>query len=85
MPPNEKTQKQLILDTHDTVMQISTVLLGVPGTEDTGLVGEVKNNKDNINVLGKSHGKLKRNFYILIAFLIGSGILGGSIWSMLNG
>jgi len=81
----EKTQKQLIQEIHQTTIQLSTVLLGVSNTEDTGLVGEVKDVKLNVNGLSKSHIKLKRNFWILVASLVGSGILGSGIWGVLNG
>ena len=71
-------QKQLIQEIHETVTILKTVLLGVPGTEDNGLVGKV----DEVH---RSHYRLKRNFYILIGVLVGSGILGTGIWGLLNG
>ena len=80
----ESAQKQLerltpiIEETHDGVKQLSTVLLGVPGTDDRGLIGEVKNNSRDIS-------KLKRNLFILIGTLVGSGVLGTGIWNLLNG
>jgi len=72
----EKTQKQLIQETHETVVQLSTVLLGVQGTANGGLVKEVKDVKVSVNELAKSHSKLKRNFWVLIGILVGSGALG---------
>jgi len=81
----DKTQIELIREIHQTTAQLSTVLLGVPNTEDTGLVGEVKDIKLTVNGVSKSHSKLKRNFWILVATLVGSGILGSGIWSALNG
>ncbi len=79
-----KTQRQFIEETYQTVTQLSTVLLGVPDTEDTGLVGEVKEIKINFNLLCKSHSKLKRNFYIAVSALIASGVLGTGIWSLIG-
>ena len=63
---------------HIEVKQLSTTLLGIPGTGDKGLVGEVINNRKDIN-------KLKRNLFILIGTLVGSGVLGTGIWGLLNG
>ena len=81
---NTKTQRQFIEEIYQTVTQLSTVLLGVPDTEDTGLVGEVKEIKLNFNLLCKSHSKLKRNFYIVVATLLASGVLGTGIWSLIG-
>lgn len=78
---SEKTQKQLIQETHETVGQLSTVLLGVPGTEDGGLVREVKDVKSHAISNTKAITKIK----VIIAGLVGSGIIGGTIYSLLNG
>lgn len=80
----DKTQKQMIQETHQTVTQLNTVLLGVPNTDDRGLCGEVKDVKLVVSDLGKSHGKLKRNFWLLVGTLAGSGAIGGGIYSLLN-
>ena len=82
---NQLTQRQLIEKTHDTVVELKTVLLGVPGTADKGVVGEIKQIKLNANSLNNRHNKLSRTVYILIGVLIGSGILGGGIYTLLNG
>lgn len=60
----------------ETTTVLRTKLLGANGNDEGGLCGEVK-------YLLRDHSKLKRNFYILIAFLIGSGALGISIWQLL--
>jgi len=80
----EKSQKQLIQETHETVIQLSTVLLGVQGTANGGLVKDVKDVKVSVNELSKAHGKLKRNFWLLVGMLAGSGVLGSGIYSLLN-
>jgi len=80
----EKTQEELIQETHETVIQLNTVLLGVQGTANGGLVKEVKDIKVNVSQLGRSVGKLKRNFWLLIGVLVGSGVLGSGIYSLLN-
>ena len=81
----EKTQRQLVQETHQGVTELKTVLLGVPGTEDTGLCGEVKAVKLTVNGVAKSHGKLKRNFWLLVGTLVGSGVIGGSLYTAFGG
>ncbi len=74
----DKTQKQMIQEIHDATIQLKTILLGIPGTENGGLVAEVKE-------LSGSHYKLKKGFWILIGILIGSGILGAGVYNILGG
>ncbi len=74
MPELEEQLKQI----SDDVIEIKTVLLGVPNSEDTGLVGDLKD-------LRKRHNKLSQKFWILVAFLAGSGVLGAGIWGLFSG
>ncbi len=74
----EPTQRQMIVDTLSEVRTVKTVLLGVPGTDDTGIVGEVKNNRKEIS-------RVKRILFILIGSLVGSGAIGSGIYTLLNG
>ena len=69
------TENELLKETHDSVIEIKTVLLGKNG--DDGLVGD-------FGRLSRSHYKLKQNFWILVAFLIGSGVLVGSLVGILR-
>ena len=55
---------------------LHTVLLGANGAE--GLVEEVRS-------IAKGYGKLKRNFWTLVGILIGSGIIGGSVFGLMSG
>lgn len=55
---------------------LHTVLLGADGAE--GLVEEVKS-------IAKGYGKLKRNFWMLVGILVGSGAIGGSVVGILSG
>ena len=71
----EKHEKML-QETHDTVTQIRAVLLDTNGNE--GLASKV-------NKLCSSQYNLKRTVYILIAFLIGSGVITGTVLGVLNG
>ena len=74
----QKSDSQLIEETHSTVIELKTVLLGIPGTSNGGLVKQV-------NDVSKSHGRLKRNFWILVGILIGSGLLGTGLYTLLLG
>jgi hypothetical protein len=67
---DEERDKQ-IGETHDAVIAIKTVLLGVPDSDDKGLVGQV-------NDVCESHSKLKTVVFWLIGILIGSGIIAGT-------
>ncbi len=70
-----KDEREKLDRTHDTVIEIKTVLLGTDS--DNGMVGDLKR-------LAKSHYKLRTNFWLLIGILVGSGILGGSLWGFLH-
>ena len=74
----EKTQKQMIQEIHQTTIQLSTVLLGVPDTADKGLVGLV-------NRLFNGHNRLKVTVYCLIASLSGAGILDATVFHKVLG
>ena len=73
MQPEEKLppMREEITEIKLMVKEIRTVLLGVPGSEVKGLCGEVKEISD-------SHYDLRRNFYIVLAFMLGTGILTGA-------
>jgi len=71
-----KDEKGKLDETHDKVLKLSTVLLGTNG--DNGLVGEFRR-------VAQSHFTLKRNFWILVGILTGSGILGTGLWSIFGG
>ena len=78
-------ERQILSEIKEDVVEIKTVLLGVPDTEDTGVVGEIKNMRESHDCLSKKHNKLSQRVWILIAFLAGSGVLGVGIWGLLNG
>ena len=67
---------ELIRKTHDTVIEIKTTLFGK--NSDEGLIGEVRQ-------LSESHYKLKRNVYLFLGILIGSGILAGNLFWLFGG
>ncbi len=76
---NEKlSQKKMILELY-------TTLLGVKGTAEKGLVGDVKEAFDEIKKLNNKHNKLSLRFWILVGVLSGSGILGANQVGLLGG
>lgn len=74
----EKTEKEMIRDLHDDVIEIKTVLLGVPNTADKGLVGLV-------NKLFNGHIRLKVTVYSLIALLSGLGVIDATVFHRVIG
>jgi len=70
-----EAEKKAIQETHDTVIQLKTILIGVNG--DEGLVGEIKD-------LHRNHNKLKQSFWTLVGILVGSGFIGGGLWGLLK-
>lgn len=73
----EKTQKQMIQETHDAMLVLKTKL---PYMSD-----DIRENKESIEKLGSSHGRLKRNFWLLVGVLVGSGIITGGVFGVING
>lgn len=69
-----KTQKEMISD-------IYTVLLGVPGTADQGLVGDVKELKKNVNNRIRT---INKRLWGLIIALASSGIVGLNLSGVLG-
>lgn len=74
---NVMTQKQILQETHDAVIRLETKL--------PFIVEEVKEVKSDLDDLSHSHGKLKRNFWMLVGILTGSGVIGGGLYGLLNG
>jgi len=68
--PPKMTPEEAIYDVRERMVRIETVLTGVPNTDDKGLVGTVKDTTKKV-------GKLEIRFWILVAFLVGSGVLNG--------
>ena len=79
------TQEQLIQETHDAVIELQTVLLGIPETADEGLIGDVRDIKLNVNDLHSKYRKLSNRLWILIGILVGSGAIGTGIYNLLGG
>lgn len=80
MPPNnpdKMTQKELMVDVRERMVRMETVLTGVPGTDDKGLVGKVSKSCDDLDATRKKVGRLELKFWLLVGLLVGGGILGG--------
>ena len=75
---NGKSPQELLEETHDNVMKISTALFGVPNTDDKGLCGEVRN-------LKKDYYSFKNKTLIIVGILVGSGVLGVGVYQLLGG
>ncbi len=79
-PPNRPpgmTPEEAIFEVREQMATLTAVLIGVPNTDDTGLVGAVKDDRKDLDATRKKVGKLELKFWLLIGLLSGSGILGG--------
>ena len=76
-PPN-MTPEEAIFDVRERMVRMETLLVGVPDTADKGLVGKVNDNCEDLDATRKKVGRLEIRFWILIAFLAGSGAAGGT-------
>lgn len=61
--------------THDTVVQLKTILVGVNG--NPGLCKQVDD-------LSSGHSSLKKSFWTLVGILVGGGALGGGVAGVLK-
>ncbi len=66
-----EAERVIITNVANDVREIKTVLLGAPNSDDGGLVGQV-------NRHGKRLSTNERNFWLLVGFLSGAGILTGT-------
>ena len=73
---NEKTQRQMIQETHDSMIRLETKL--------PFMSKDIEDNEEAISDLGKSHGRLKRNFWLLIGVLVGSGVIAGGVFGAIS-
>ena len=67
--------EKLIRETHDVALQTHDALLGIDG--QGGIMRRVQ-------CLENNYSKLNRNFWILVALLVGLGIIGGGVATMLH-
>ncbi|KKN53773.1 hypothetical protein LCGC14_0598660 [marine sediment metagenome] len=81
----EKSQIKLIQETHKYVNTLTTVLLGVPGTDDKGLVGEVKQIKFNQKEQWTSHSKLSTRVWMLWGIVLAIGVIASGVITLTGG
>lgn len=79
---NDKNNK---LSQKKMIWELYTTLLGVKGTAEKGLVGDVHDLAIEIKELRAKHNGLSRRVWILIGILSGSGILGANLSGLLGG
>ena len=75
MPELSDDDIRVIRATHDTVIRLESVI----GNGDKGLCSDIRRHGLAIAGLAEKHSKLSKSFWMLVAFLIGAGILGGSL------
>jgi hypothetical protein len=75
MPEFTEECYKLIRESHDTIKRLESALLGIDG--QGGIMRKVEDLENN-------YAKLNRNFWILVSLLVGSGVLGASLWGLLT-
>ncbi len=80
----EFTEKheELLRETHDTLIKVSTVLLGTNG--DTGLLGKVETICTRQEALEDKQDSLEGSKKLLVGILIGSGVFTGGVVATLT-
>ena len=77
-----KEERQKLDETHDSIIEIKTVLLGTDGYN--GLVGDIKRNSQAILTINNKYNKLNVHFWQLVGVLVGSGVIGGGTIGLIN-
>lgn len=75
-PPN-MTPEQAIFEIRERMIRVETIVTGVPNTADKGLVGTVRKTCEDLDATRKKLGRLEIRFWVLVAFLVGSGVMNG--------
>ena len=68
----DKTQKQMIYETHQA-------MFGVGGSDDRGLVGDVREIKGNVKAQNDRVGKLEGKVAKIYGMIAGAALVGGGI------
>ena len=76
---NEKLTQRVMIE------KLYTTLLGVKGTAEKGLVGDVHDLATEIKKLNDKHNGLSRRVWILIGALVGSGAIGANLSGLIGG
>ena len=72
----------LIEGTHTAVTKLLTVVLDTNGNK--GLCHKVEDIFDSVTDLNKKQNKLSKNFWTLVAFLAGTGLIGGGTFGLVE-
>jgi len=83
-----KAEGKLLQEARDAALESMTLLKGANGG---GLISHVSSHDDEFNNVhtriddsDQRHNKLSRNFWALVGILVGSGVIGGSLWKILS-
>ena len=77
-----KAERDILEDTHTSVVALTTAIKGMNGKG--GLLNHVDDHDHEFESVYERHNKLSRNFWMLVGVLVGSGVIGGSIWGALG-
>ena len=73
LKPSERDE--LLVGLHTTITEVKTAVVGIAGTDERGMAGDIKEIKDTLK---KQNGRIARNrngLIALTAFLCGLGVL----------
>ena len=76
-----EAERELLQEARDAALESMVLLKGANGG---GLISHVSAHDDAIENINTLHDKLSRNFWTLVGVLIGSGVIGGSLWKFLS-
>lgn len=73
-----KDCNEMIFEIYHKVNNLSTTLLGTPGTDDKGVCGDVKETKEQLVRMNGNVRSLSRKFWVFVGVIIGLGSALGS-------
>ncbi len=71
-----KRHLDLIEETHDTVIELKSLVMG---NGAPGLCKSVESLKKDVEIVKTNHNNLKTKVFTLIGILVGSGVISGSV------
>ena len=72
-----RTLEEAVFDMHSRMVRMETVLIGISGTSDDGLVGKVAAGSQDRKKMWTKLNRIEVKFWVLVGLLVGSGILTG--------
>ena len=76
-----KAERELLQEARDAALE---ALILIKGANGGGIVSHVSDHDDKIESLGTLVHQLRKNFWMLVGLLVGSGVIGGSLWGALG-